>query len=538
MTNHAFKTGESRDQASLLPARIADYVGPDNPVRAIESFVCALDLAKLGFRHADRGAEAMGQPPYDPSDLLKLYLYGYINQARSSRRLEREACRNLELIWLLKNLRPGYRTIANFRKENWQALKAANRGFVQLVRELGLVGGTVVAIDGSFFHGDASKASIFTRKKLAEQTARLDQEIEAYGKSLEANDAAEGKEDRTDGSGNGGGGDGSDIGAKVAALMARRSRAQADLARLEASGETQLSLTDPDARLLVKGGQGVAGYNVQAVVDDKHKLIVASEVVNDSSDVNQLHAMAKAAKEALDAEALQVLADEGYYSSTELKACEDDGITAYVPPSEGNGLPEKAGRFGLKNFSYDGAADAYTCPAGQLLRPMEGRWTNTSGRVEIRYASRTKICRACPLRTKCLSPKASQRIIRRWEHEDVLERHRARMESAGDLMRRRSAIVEHPFGTLKCRAGYRHFLVRGFDKVRGEWSLMALCYNFTRVLNILGFEGFAACMAKLFRSPSRVLTVASSCIQLLLETFWTNLPVWFPIRRFGPTPVA
>jgi hypothetical protein len=214
------------------------------------------------------------------------------------------------------------------------------------------------------------------------------------------------------------------------------------------------------------------------------------------------------------------------------------GIKAYVPPSEGNGLLEKAGRFGLKNFSYDGTADAYTCPAGQLLRPMEGRWTNTSGRVEIRYASRTRICRVCPLRSKCLTPKASQRTIRRWEHEDVLERHRARMQSASGLMRRRSAIVEHLFGTLKCRAGYRHFLVRGFDKVRGEWSLMALCYNFTRVLNILGFEGFAACMAKLLRSLSRALRTDSSCIQLLLEAFWTNMPVWLPIKRFGITAVA
>ena len=512
-------------------------MAPDNPVRAIESFVCALDLAKLGFCHAGRGVQAMGQPPYNPADLLKLYLYGYINQVRSSRRLEREACRNLELIWLLKGLRPGYRTIANFRKENWKALKAVNRGFVLLARELGLVGGTVVAIDGSFFHGDASKASIFTRRRLAGQIAKLDQEIEAYGKSLEDNDAAEASQRGNNGSEDGGG-DGGDIGAKVSALMARRLRAQADLDRLEASGETQLSLTDPDARLLVKGGQGVAGYNVQAVVDDKHKLIVASEVVNDSSDVNQLHAMAKAAKEALEVEALQVLADEGYYSSTELKACEDDGIIAYVPPSEGNGLLEKAGRFGLKNFSYDGAADAYTCPAGQLLRPMERRWTNTSGRVEIRYASRTKVCRACPLRTKCLTPKASQRIVRRWEHEDVLERHRARMESAGDLMRRRSAIVEHPFGTLKCRAGYRHFLVRGFDKVRGEWSLMALCYNFTRVLNILGFEAFAACLAKLFRALLRALRAAPSCIQLLLEAFSTNMQVWLPIERLGIFAVA
>jgi len=176
MTNHTFKAGESREQASLLPARVEDYVGLNNPVRAIESFVCALDLAKLGFRHADRSVE-VGQPPYNPADLLKLYLYGYINQVRSSRRLEREACRNLELIWLLKNLKPGYRTIANFRKENWKALKAVNRSFVLLVRELGLIGGTVVAIDGSFFHGDASKASIFTRKRLAEQIANLDKQL-------------------------------------------------------------------------------------------------------------------------------------------------------------------------------------------------------------------------------------------------------------------------------------------------------------------------------------------------------------------------
>ena len=522
MTNRPFKTGESREQPSLLPPRIEDYVGPDNPVRAIESYVCALDLAKLGFRHADRTADEMGQPPYDPADLLKLYLYGYINQVRSSRRLEREASRNLELIWLLKNLKPGYRTIANFRKENWEALKAVNRSFVLLVRELGLVGGSVVAIDGSFFHGDASKASIFTRKRLAEQITKLDLEIEAYGKSLEDNDAVEAKDqtrDRTDGPGNGGGGDGGTIGAKVAALMAQRSRAQADLARLEASGETQLSLTDPDARHLVKSGQGVAGYNVQVAVDDKHKLIIGSEVVNDSSDVGQLHAMAKAAKEALDAEALQVLADEGYYSSTELKACEDDGIKAYVPVPKGNRQIEKKGRFSLKDFSYDPAADAYRCPAGELLRPMEGRWENTSGRTEIRYASSAKTCKACPLKARCLSPTASRRTIGRWEHEDVLERHRARMRDASELMRRRSGIVEHPFGTLKCRAGYRHFLVRGLDKVRGEWSLMALCYNFTRVLNILGFEAFVTSMAKAFRSLLPARSAPAGCLKLLVDAF-------------------
>jgi len=540
MTNHAFKSGESRDQPCLLPPRIEDYVRPDNPVRAIDGFVRALDLAKLGFRHADRGVE-VGQPPYDPADLLKLYLYGYINQIRSSRRLEREACRNLELIWLLKNLRPGYRTIANFRKENWAALRAANRSFVLLVRELGLVGGSVVAIDGSFFHGDASKASIFTRKRLAEQIAKLDQEIEAYGKSLEDNDAAEAKsqtQDHTGGPGAGGGGDGSDIGAKVAALMAKRSRAQADLARLEESGETQLSRTDSDARLLSKSGQTVAGYNVQAAVDDRHKLIVASEVVNDSSDVNQLHAMAKAAKDALETETLQVLADAGYYSSAALKACEDDGIVAYVPPSEGNGWLEKQGRFSLKDFSYDGTADAYRCPAGELLRPMKGRWQNLSGRLEIRYTSRRSICQACGLRARCLTRKASQRTIRRWEHEDVLERHRARMHGADELMRRRSAIVEHPFGTLKCRAGYRHFLVRGFNKVRGEWSLMALCYNFTRVLNIMGFERFVACVAKVLLSRLRASGAATARLQIALQRFLVHITPWFALRRYQRPSLA
>lgn len=535
MTNRTFKTGDDRDQTSLLPRRIEDYVGPDNPVRAIESYVGALDLVKLGFRHAARGTE-MGQPPYNPADLLKLYLYGYINQIRSSRRLEREASRNLELIWLLKNLQPGYRTIANFRKENWKALKAVNRSFVLLARELGLVGGAIVAIDGSFFHGDASKASIFTRRRLAEQITKLDREIEAYGKSLADNDAAEGKDkskDRNDDSG--------DVGAKMAELMAKRTRAKSDLARLEENGETQLSKTDPDARLLVKNGQGIAGYNVQAAVDDKYNLIVASEVVNDSSDVGQLHAMAKAAKQAVGAQTLEALADEGYYSSTELKACEDSAIIAYVPVPASNGRLEKQGRFSLKDFSYDGAADVYRCPAGKLLRPMKGRrngrWQNASGRIEIRYASRKPVCRACRLKARCLSRTAPYRTVARWEHEDVLERHRARMRSANKLMRRRSAIVEHPFGTIKCRAGYRHFLVRGFNKVRGEWSLMALCYNFTRLLNILGFERFMARIAEALRSLPRAptalknLTHLTNLIQAAQSAIWTSPPPLSGVRR-------
>lgn len=332
MMNRTFKSGASREQATLLPPRIDEYVGADNPVRAIESYVDALDLAELGFRHARRGV-GVGQPPYHPADLLKLYLYGYLNQVRSSRRLEREVLRNLELIWLLKGLAPGYRTIAKFRSENWAALKAANRGFVVLARELGLVGGALVAIDGAFFHGDASKASMVTRKRLAEQLAAIDREIEAYGGALDANDAADAATDRDGGDGP----DGGDMGQKMAVLMAKRVKAQADLSRLDESGETQVSRTDADARLLTKNGQTIAGYNVQIAIDDAHKLIVASEVVNDGNDTGQLHAMALAAKQALGAETLQALADVGYYSGAALKSCEEDGIAAYVPQAERGG---------------------------------------------------------------------------------------------------------------------------------------------------------------------------------------------------------
>lgn len=492
MTNRTFKVGMSREQVCLLPPRVEDYVGPDNPVRAIDSYVGALDLIGLGFRHADHSL-GVGQPPYDPCDLLKLYLYGYLNQVRSSRRLEREAHRNLELIWLLKGLRPGYRTIAKFRQENWAALKAVNRNFMLLARELGLIGGDVVAIDGAFFHGDASKASIVTRKRLAEQIAALDRDIEAYGKALDANDTAEAE--RSPGGADRGDGGGADIAQKVAALMAKRAQVQADLEQMKASGETQLSHTDADARLLTKNGQTIAGYNVQIVVDAKHKLIAASEIVNDGNDTGQLYPMAKAAKEALGVETLQALADVGYYSGTALKSCEEDGIVAYVPQAERTGRLAAQGRFTHEDFIYESGTDTYRCPAGEQLRPTKGRRHNTGGRIELRYVSRKPICDACPLRGRCVTDKRPTRDILRWVHEDVIERHRQRMKDADALMRRRTELAEHPFGTLKCRAGYRHFLVRGFDKVRGEWGLMALCYNFTRVLNIIGFDRFMACMA-------------------------------------------
>jgi transposase len=522
MTIRSFKTGVSREQPSFLPPRVEDYVARDNPVRAIDAFVDGLDLEKLGFRFPGSAGGA-GQPPYHPADLLKLFIYGYLFRIRSSRALAREAGRNLELIWLLRELKPCFRTIATFRKDNWAALKAVNREFVLMMRELNLVAGEVVAVDGAFFHGDASRGSIKTQRRLAERLAEIDRDIEAYGAALAKSDAAEAQQDAA-GRADGGLG-GQDVATEVAALMAKRTAVQADLARLEESGQTQLSRTDPDARLLSKNGRVVAGYNVQIAVDDKHKLIVASEVVNDGNDTGQLHAMAKAAKEELGVTTLTALADTGYYNGNELKACEEDGIVAYVPQAKRTARLEAQGRMSHEEFVYDAEADVYRCPARQVLTPSEGRKTNTGGRIEIRYTSRKADCDACLLRARCLSAKTPTRTVQRWEHEAVLERHRARMKTAAGRMRRRGAIVEHPFGTLKCRAGYRHFLVRGFNKVRGEWSLMALCYNFSRVLNIIGLDDLIAYLAKRAADLSFLplctgLTAAMDRLTVFLAQFW------------------
>jgi transposase len=488
MPSPTYKTGACREQSLLLPARVEDYVGSDNPVRAIATYVGSLDLARLGFRHAARGGSA-GQPPYDPADLLKLYLYGYLNQIRSSRRLEREATRNVEAMWLLAGLTPGYRTIGQFRRENIGPLKQVNRDFVMVLRALGLVGGEMVAIDGAFFDGNASKASIVTRKRRDERLAALDREIEDYTVLLDTEDAAEAAEACARPV------PGVDMAGKLAALLARRAATAADVAMLEATGQTQLSRTDADARLLTKNGQTVVGYNVQIAVDARHKLIVASDAVSDGNDTGQFHVMAAAAREAVGAETLQAVADCGYFNGDAIKACEESGIEAFVPEPRRGTQPEREGRFGADAFSYDAEAAAYLCPAGELLRLMRGGKRDPSGKLRVRYASRRSVCARCDLRTRCLGAKATRRVLERWEHQDVIARHRARMAGEPDIIKRRKALAEHPFGTLKCRAGYRHFLMRGLDKVRGELSLMVLCYNFTRVLNIVGLNGLMKWLA-------------------------------------------
>ena len=486
MASRHYKTPIDRNQQRLLPPSLEEYVDADNSVRAIDIYVDSLALADLGFQHT-QGGVTRGQPAYAPGDLLKLYLYGYLNKTRSSRELEREACINLEVIWLLGELKPSYKTIADFRKNNSEALQETCRNFTLLCRELKLFGAKIVAVDGSFFHGNASKGSIYTQTKLKKQIKDLDKQINDYLQALDANDEHDAQYD-----------DGRLQGSSVSAddlksLQEKLQSKQAQLQQLQDSDTGQLSLTDPDARLLSKQGQSVAGYNVQIAVDDKHKLLVTSDVTNDGNDTQQLFSISSQAKQILQVDALTTLADSGYWEGEQLRQCEQNNITGYVavPDKSMQQHSESQGRFSRNDFEYSHEDDIYCCPAGKHLSPLSEP-VKKRGKLYWRYHSSQKDCAACPYGPKCLGSKTRRKTLQRWVHEDVVDRARERANSdeGKEQMQLRASLAEHPFGTLKRRAGWDHFLVRGFEKVKGEWSLMALCYNFTRVLNIIGFDAF------------------------------------------------
>jgi len=477
-----YKQGTARTQHALLPPRIEDYVGDDNPVRAIDAFVDTLDLQALGFSNSV-GDVAPGQPAFDPAALLKLYLYGYINRVHSSRRLERECRRNLECIWLLEGVVPCYRTIAEFRRVNGQALRRANREFILLCKDLELLGGETVGIDGSFFNASASDASILTKQTLEAELKQIEGDINAYHQQLDGNDRAEGKHGDLFG-------DDPALGAKLEQLKRRQARKQAQLKQLHDSGETQLSRTDPDARSLSKGKQHTVGYNVQSSVDAKHKLIVHHEVTNAGNDSQQLSRQCTAAMDVLGVDRLSAVADAGYYSEAELAASQAAGATVYVPIPDKHKATKAQGRLSGARFHYNAHIDAYTCPAGELL-PPRGAAHEKNGVLRTRYSRPACQCKDCPLQAVCLPKPDAARSVYRSEHAELVAAHRQRMaEQGAERMRQRSGLVEHPFGTLKRWFGWDHFLVRGFEKVRGEMSILVLGYNLTRVINILGVVAF------------------------------------------------
>jgi transposase len=460
-----FIQGEDRSQATLFPERLDDYVAEDSAVRVIDVFIDELDLSGMGFKTQPNDT---GRPAYHPATMLKLFVYGYLNRVHSSRRLEREAQRNVELMWLTGRLAPDFKTIADFRKDNGAPIRLVCRQFVILCRNLNLFANAFVAIDGSKFKAVNNRDRNFTRAKLKRRIAEVDATIERYLQQLAEADHREPAEDKTQ-----------HLEDKIAALKKEMARLKKVEARMLKAPGQQISLTDPDARSMNHRGSGVVGYNVQTAVDTEHHLIVAHEVTNVGNDRRQLTRMAEQAKSALSMDEISAVADRGYYRHLELKACEDAGITTYVPNSSTSNNKAQ-GKFDRNVFRYIAADDEYECPAGQRLI-----WRMTSeekGMILHRYWSSR--CGACALKAQCTTSK--QRRMTRWEHEAVVDRVRARLESNADMMRRRRATVEHPFGTLKAWMGSTHFLTRTLPRVSTEMSLHVLAYNMKRMMNIIG----------------------------------------------------
>ena len=465
--------GSDREQLTLFPEALDDYIAEDNPVRFLDAFVETLDFRGFGFQHAV--LEETGRPPYHPGDLLKLYVYGYLNRIRSSRQLEKEAGRNLELMWLLKRLMPDFKTLADFRRDNRQAIRQVSREFTLFCRRLDLFGGEIVAIDGSKFKAQNSKGRNFTQRKLKRQLKDLDKKIDDYLEELDQADEEE-----------------KDVPDKPNADQLREKiedmqRRQAELRQLEEqmrqSGQSQISLTDPDSRSMpVGGGEAtVVGFNVQLSVDSKYKLIVDHEVTTDVTDRGLLSRMAERAKQALGVAEMDVIADKGYYDGQEVKACLEEHITPYIPKAN-TSTNRKRGLFTKEDFRYDPDQDDYGCPAGQTLTY---RFTTVEQEREIRYYANPAACRQCPIKAQCTRNKGGRRITR-WVDEHLLEAMQARVQAEPEKVGLRKQLAEHPFGTIKHSWNQGYFLMRGLEKVRAEMALTVMAYDLKRVIRILG----------------------------------------------------
>ena len=474
-----FVEGIDRCQSTLFPECLDDWIDENNPVRVIDVFVDELDLAELGF--GGIAPEVTGRPSYHPAVLLKLYIYGYLNRVQSSRRLEREAGRNVEVMWLVGRLAPDHKTIADFRKDNGGAIRQVCARFIVLCRAMDLLTEASVAIDGSKFKAVNNRDKNFTRAKMDRRMSQIEESVARYLQQLDTADRQEPSE----------------------ALKAKTNRLKDKIAKLKqqmqhlkrlqvqmlAAPDQQISLTDPDARSMATSGRGsgVVGYNVQVAVETKHHLIVTHEVINEGSDRAQLSPMAMAAKAALGVETLDAVADRGYFSGEEILECENAGITVMLPkPMTSNSKAE--GRFGKQDFRYVAEDDVYICPAGQRL--TYSFTTEDKGLVLRRYA--TKACQNCAIKNVCTT--AKQRLISRWEHEHVLETVQRRLDEHPEKMRQRRETVEHPFGTIKARMGATHFLMKTLPRVASEMALHVLAYNMTRVMSIMGVRPLMAAM--------------------------------------------
>lgn len=463
--------GVSRNQAILFPEVIDEYIEEDNQVQFIEAFVDNLALGELGFNRSVPAST--GRPPYNPADLVKLYIYGYLNRIRSSRSLERESCRNIEVMWLLRKLTPDFKTIADFRKDNKKAIKGVCKEFVVLCKKLNLFSGELVAIDGSKFKAVNSKKRNFNEAKLKKKIREIENKIDEYLIELDEADRDEKDVHNPDKE---------ELKKKIEEIKRRKEVYGEQLEKLKESGETQVSLTDPDSRAMMNNQRIEVCYNVQLTVDDKYKLIVDHEVSNEVKDDKQLSKMAKRAKEILGVEKLEVLADKGYYNSVEIKECVDSGITPYIPELEST-IPEDVNIYHKEEFKYDAKQDVYVCPRGNKLTYRNS--ATHHGRLMRLYKSEE--CKSCPMLSRCTRGKRG-RIIYRWEHEEVLEQMRERVRREKDKVKKRNILIEHIFGTMKRGFNQGYMLMKGKEKVSAEISLTVLAYNIKRVLKIIGLE--------------------------------------------------
>lgn len=468
-----FVDGVDRSQGLLLPDRLEDFVHDDNPVRVVDAFVEALDLSQLGFEAANRVAG--GRPAYHPAALLKIYIYGYLNRIQSSRRLEREAQRNLELIWLTGWLAPDFKTIADFRKDNGSAITAVCSRFVRLCRSMKVFSHAIVAIDGSKLKAVNSRDRNFTVGKIKGRRQQLEESVERYLAEMDRADRDPSLLPK---------GRVPHLKDKLAKLRAQMEKLDAIENRLEAAPDHQISLTDPDARSMTSSGRGTGtvGYNVQAAVDAKHHLIVAHDVTNDGHDRAQLSRMAAKAREALGTEHMTALADRGYFNAPEILACEEAGVIPLVPkPLTSNSKAE--GRFDKRDFVYDPEANEYECPAGE--RAIHRFASEENGLTLHKYWS--SACPRCLMKAKCTT--SSYRRIARWEHEHVLETMQMLLDARPQAAVARRQTVEHVFGTLKSWLGTTPLLTKTLPKVKTEISLAVLAYNMKRMIKIMGTEG-------------------------------------------------
>ena len=466
--------GLDRSQTQLLPPCLEDYVSEDAPVRVIDAYVDSLDLVVLGFKHAI--PKRLGRRAFHPGMLLKLYLYGYLNRTRSSRRLEQETKRNLELKWLVQGLEPDHKTISDFRKDNKSQFKKVFREFNLLCRQLKLFEAELVAIDGSKFKAASNPRKHFTKKQLQETIEKVDKGIVKYLEKLDREDDQElsGLRDSKE-----------TLEKKIASLKSKKARLEDQLKSLEKSGEQEIGGHDSEARQMKVSKAPSVGYNVQAAVDSKHHLIAAQEVVTEANDLRQLEPMSQAAKEELEVEELGVLADSGYHQFQHIKACEEQGIETYVArPKTSSGRGSKGKRiYPKEQFQWDEEKDVYRCPAGQELKGGKLR-DKPNGRV--REFQNRKACKRCELKARCTGGK--YRGIQRWEGEEAVKRTEERLKAHPERYALRKSVVEHVFGTMRLW-GHDKFLTRGLEKVSAEFSLTALSYNLTRAINIVGVAG-------------------------------------------------